>query len=75
MSDFKEIVSNSYSGYFNYLKNEVFSLHIENYFYGLIFISLAIFILEIVFPWRKNQPVFRKDFGWMYFICSLISFF
>ena len=74
MNEYKEIVSNSYSGYFNYLKNEIFSLNIENYFYGLIFISLAVFILEIMFPWRKNQPVFRKDF-WLDVFYMFFNFF
>jgi sterol desaturase/sphingolipid hydroxylase (fatty acid hydroxylase superfamily) len=74
MNNYKEIVINSYSDYFNYLKNELFSLHIENYFYGLIFISLAVFILEIVFPWRKNQPVIRKDF-WLDIIYMFFNFF
>lgn len=74
MSNYKEIVLNSYSDYFNYLKNELVSLHIENYFYGLIFISLAVFILELLFPWRKNQPVFRKDF-WLDVFYMFFNFF
>ena len=74
MNNYKEIVINSYSDYFNYLKNELFSLHIENYFYGLILISLAVFILEIVFPWRKNQPIIRKDF-WLDIFYMFFNFF
>jgi sterol desaturase/sphingolipid hydroxylase (fatty acid hydroxylase superfamily) len=74
MNDYKEIVLKSYSDYFNYLKNEVFSLHIENYFYGLIIISLSVFILEILFPWRKNQPIFRKDF-WLDIFYMFFNFF
>ncbi|MCK8520935.1 sterol desaturase family protein [Aquimarina sp. D1M17] len=42
-----------------------------NYFWGLTIISLLVWGLEIVFPWRKNQSIFRKDFGldafYMYF--------
>ncbi len=33
-----------------------------NYFWGLILISLLVWSLEIFFPWRKQQGVFRKDF-------------
>tara|TARA_R110002074_G_scaffold167299_3_gene328372 strand:+ start:53641 stop:53805 length:165 start_codon:yes stop_codon:yes gene_type:complete len=33
-----------------------------NYFWGLIFITLLVWILEIVFPWRSEHGVFRKDF-------------
>lgn len=74
MNSYKEIVFNSYTSYFNYLKNEVTSLHIENYFYGLIVISFGVFILEIVFPWRKNQPLFRKDF-WLDMFYMFFNFF
>lgn len=74
MNKYIEIIADSYTGYFNYLKNEVISLHIENYFYGLIFISIAVFVLEILFPWRKNQPVFRKDF-WQDIFYMFFNFF
>ena len=33
-----------------------------NYFWMLVGVSLLIWILEMVFPWRKSQPIFRKDF-------------
>ena len=42
-----------------------------NYFWGLILISLLVWLLEVLFPWRKNQAIFRKDFwldvGYMFF--------
>lgn len=42
-----------------------------NYFWGLLVISLLIWGLEIIFPWRKKQAIFRKDFWldgfYMYF--------
>ena len=34
----------------------------NNYFYGLIIISLISWGLELAFPWRKNQAAIRKDF-------------
>lgn len=74
MNKYIEIIKNSYSGYFNYLKNEVLSLHLENYFYGLIIISIAVFILEIIFPWRKEQSIFRKDF-WLDIFYMFFNFF
>lgn len=74
MNKYIEIIINSYTGYFNYLKNEVVSLHIENYFYGLIIISLLVFTLEIMFPWRKNQPIIRKDF-WLDIFYMFFNFF
>lgn len=43
----------------------------QNYFWGLTLISLLVWGLEIVFPWRKEQGAFRKDFwldaAYMYF--------
>lgn len=33
-----------------------------NYFWWLIVLSLFVWGLEIIFPWRKDQPIFRKDF-------------
>ena len=74
MNKYQEIVSNSYSGYLNYLINEISTLHIENYFYGLILISIIVFGLEIVFPWRKNQPILRKDF-WLDIFYMFFNFF
>jgi hypothetical protein len=46
MKKYSNIISDSLSGYFSYLADEVTSLHFENYFYGLIFISLAVWVLE-----------------------------
>ena len=45
-----------------------------NYFWGLIVISLIIWGLEIAFPWRKNQAVFRKDF-WLDGFYMFFNFF
>ena len=74
MEKYIQIISESYSGYFNYLKNEVVSLHVENFFYGLIIISLVVWLLELAFPWRKNQPIFRKDF-WLDTFYMFFNFF
>jgi sterol desaturase/sphingolipid hydroxylase (fatty acid hydroxylase superfamily) len=45
-----------------------------NYFWGLILISLVIWGLEIAFPWRKNQAIFRKDF-WLDGFYMFFNFF
>lgn len=46
----------------------------HNYFWGLILISLLVWGLEIAFPWRKNQSVFRKDF-WLDAFYMFFNFF
>ncbi|WP_375238511.1 sterol desaturase family protein [Aurantibacter sp.] len=75
MGNLIEIIQNSYSGYWNYLKNQILlNSNWDNFFYGLILISVVVFILELVFPWRKNQPVFRKDF-WLDTFYMFFNFF
>jgi sterol desaturase/sphingolipid hydroxylase (fatty acid hydroxylase superfamily) len=74
MNKYLEIFSESYSGYFNYLAEEIVHLHVENYFYGLIFLSAVVWTLELLFPWRKNQSVFRQGF-WLDFFYMFFNFF
>ena len=45
-----------------------------NYFWGLIFVSLVVWSLEIAFPWRKHQSIFRKDF-WLDGFYMFFNFF
>lgn len=45
-----------------------------NYFWGLIVLSLAVWLLEIAFPWRKNQAIIRKDF-WLDSFYMFFNFF
>ena len=75
MEKYLNIIKDSYSGYWNYLKQELISInHWDNYFYGLIALSLIVWVLEIVFPWRKDQPIFRKDF-WLDTFYMFFNFF
>ncbi|MHA7059864.1 sterol desaturase family protein [Aquimarina sp. M1] len=45
-----------------------------NYFWGLVAISVLVWGLEIVFPWRKEQSIFRKDF-WLDALYMFFNFF
>jgi|TARA_R110001583_G_scaffold33298_6_gene112440 sterol desaturase/sphingolipid hydroxylase (fatty acid hydroxylase superfamily) len=45
-----------------------------NYFWGLIIISLVVWMLEILFPWRKDQSIFRRDF-WLDGFYMFFNFF
>ena len=75
MDKYLEIIRNSYSDYWNYLKNEILlQNNWDNYFYGLIIISIIVWLLEIAFPWRKNQALFRKDF-WLDTFYMFFNFF
>ena len=75
MDKYLEILKDSYFNYWNYLKNSVLmDLNWENYFYGLILISLIVWALEVIFPWRKNQSLFREDF-WLDTFYMFFNFF
>lgn len=51
-----------YLDYTNYLINEVLHPHWGNFFYWLLSISLVIYSLELIIPWRKKQSKIRNDF-------------
>ncbi len=46
----------------------------NNYFWGLIAISLVVWLLEIAFPWRKRQSIIRNDF-WLDGFYMFFNFF
>ena len=46
----------------------------NNYFWGLILISLLVWGMEILFPWRKNQSIIRKYF-WLDGFYMFFNFF
>lgn len=76
-----EIFINNFKGYANYLWNAVLNPSWNNFFYWLIGISLAVYVLELLFPWRKDQSRIRQDF-WLdtfymffnVFIFSLVGY-
>lgn len=74
MDKYFQLLSDSYGGYFNYLKEEILYWNWDNYFYGLLAISLAVWLLEMLFPWRKNQKIFRQDF-WLDLFYLFFNFF
>jgi sterol desaturase/sphingolipid hydroxylase (fatty acid hydroxylase superfamily) len=74
-------IQDAYSGYWNYLVAEMSHPSWHNYFYMLLGLSLLVWLLEIVFPWRKSQGLIRKDF-WLdafymffnFFLFSLVAY-
>ena len=63
-----------YTGYANYLWNDITNPKWASYFYMLIFVSIIFFIFEIAIPWRKKQAMFRKDF-WLDAFYMFFNFF
>lgn len=81
MNSYLQIIKDSYTGYWSYLVQEITHPNTHNYFYWLLFISLLVWFLEIIIPWRQKQSIIRKDF-WLdgfyllfnYFLFSLIAY-
>ncbi len=69
-----QLIKDSYTGYWNYLIQEVTHPGWGNYFYYLIVLSLAVWGLELAIPWRKKQAAFRKDF-WLDAFYMFFNFF
>jgi sterol desaturase/sphingolipid hydroxylase (fatty acid hydroxylase superfamily) len=74
LEKYLKIISDSFTGYFNYLVNEISNPSWTNYLYWLIGLSLLVWILEILIPWRKKQPIIRQGF-WLDSFYVLFNFF
>lgn len=77
MDIYRQIFTDSFLNYGAYVWDEItFSTSpwYVNYFYWLILISLVVWGLEIMFPWRKNQALFRKDF-WLDIFYMFFNFY
>ena len=70
---FNELLEQQLS-YVKYIWQELSQPHSQNYIYWLVGISLFVFTLELIFPWRKNQKSFRKDF-WLDFFYMFFNIF
>lgn len=76
MNSFIDIFWLTIKGSFNwFVRSVVFDVPwYLNYFWGLIVISFVVWGLELLFPWRKTQAVFRKDF-WLDGFYMFFNFF
>ncbi|MDG2372102.1 MAG: sterol desaturase family protein [Flavobacteriaceae bacterium] len=74
--EYLELFIESFLGTLNWIFRQIFFrvANTENYFWGLIIISLVVWILELAFPWRKNQKMFRQDF-WLDLFYMFFNFF
>lgn len=82
--DIWNIIVNAYQSYASYLVSLIkqpISGNFINPFYFLILVSLFVWGLEIIWPWREKQKIIRKDF-WLdgfymffnYFFFNLLIF-
>lgn len=76
MTEYIDALTNGFLGTVRWTwKSILFEvLWYSNYFWGLIIISLIVWGLEILFPWRKEQSIFRKDF-WLDAFYMFFNFF
>lgn len=72
--NYLKVIEDSYTGYANYLWQEITTPSWHNYFYWLVGVSLFFFVVEWLKPWRKEQPRFRKDF-WLDVFYMFFNFF
>lgn len=81
MEKYLKIAFDSFNGFARYMWESILNPSWDNYFYFLILVSLFVYSLELLMPWRKNQSKIRSDF-WQdvfymffnFFIFSLIAF-
>ena len=74
MNKYLKIIEDSFTGYFHYLVNEIIHPSWTDYFYWLLGLSLLVWMLELIIPWRKDQAAFRKGF-WLDSFYILFNFF
>ena len=81
MEKYIKAISDGYYGYWNYFIGEILNPSWHNYFYWLLGASVVIYGLEILFPWRKDQPLIREHFWldifylfWNYFLFALVAY-
>ena len=74
IQDYFKIFIDGYYGYWNYLSSEILYPSWHNYFWWLVGLSVIVWTLEILFPWRKNQPAIRQDF-WLDGFYMFFNFF
>jgi sterol desaturase/sphingolipid hydroxylase (fatty acid hydroxylase superfamily) len=75
-------IGQSYQDYAGYLWSDITHPNWHSFFWWTIGLSVFFFGLEVLRPWRKVQPILRKDF-WLdlfyiafnFFIFSLIGWF
>ena len=76
MQQYLDAFISAFEGTVNYTwKSIIFEVPLyKNFFWGLVAISLLVWVLEILFPWRKEQSIFRKDF-WLDAFYMFFNFF
>jgi Sterol desaturase len=75
MENYLDIAMDAYRGFGNYLIEDISHPTYKSPFWRLMAISVMVWGLEVFFPWRTGQGMFRKDFwldGFYLFFNSII---
>ena len=68
------VFRDAWTGYANYFAGELARPGAHNYLSWLLLVSGAVYLLELLFPWRRDQPRIRRDF-WLDAFYMLFNFF
>lgn len=81
MNKYWNIFLENQQSYAHFLWQEILTPRWHNYFYWVLASSLLIWLAELKFPWRKEQPAIREHFWldifytfWNYFLFSLVVY-
>ena len=74
MEHYWQTFLDGYRDYGRYLWGELTHAYPKNFVLWLIGVSLFLFLLELLNPWREDQPKFRKDF-WLDAFYMFFNFF
>jgi len=74
LNKYIKIALDGYYGYWDYLKTEILHPTWHSYFWWLIGLSVLVWGLELLFPWRERKSAFRKDF-WLDAFYMFFNFF
>ena len=62
--EYLKLLTESFFGVLDWTFKQIFFevAYYENYFWGLIIISILVWTLELIFPWRKKQKKNQSRF-------------
>lgn len=74
MEKYGKVIGKAYSDFAHYLWDSIVHPGWDKFFWWTVLLSAFFFALELLRPWRKAQPRFRKDF-WLDLFYIAFNFF
>ncbi len=60
--DYLHVFTEAFTNYADYLIRDITTPSLHSFIYILLLVSVGVYVLELLFPWRRNQPRIRRDF-------------